>query len=200
MKRTPLSRYKYARAACFLAVSDFARNMLVEAGIPPGKISVVYDGVRVVEPIPFKDRTRNIALDSGDPGKGKAIIQEASRRSGIPVHFSQSLTRDLPEAGLFIYITDLEGLGSAALLAMAHGVPVLASGTGGLSEIVEHGSTGLLTSNDPEAVAAAMKRLNDDRPLAMRLGQRGRAVVEQRFSVTHMVEDTIRAYRRIVAC
>jgi Glycosyl transferases group 1/Glycosyltransferase Family 4 len=200
LKRSPFSRYKYARPDRFLAVSQYVQNVLVEAAIPPGKISIVYDGVRLPERIGVEERIRIIALDSDDPGKGKAIVEEASRLAGIPVHFSHALLQDLPEAALFVYITDLEGLGSAALLAMAYGVPVLASHTGGLPEIVEHEGTGMLTSNDPEAVAASMKRLSEDRALALRLGQRGRAAVERRFTVNHMVEDTIRAYERTVAC
>src|SRR5205814_749675 len=105
LKRTPVSRFKYARPACFLAVSQYVGDVLVEAGIPPGKIAVVYDGVPLPERVSFNDRTRIIALDSGDPRKGKTIIEQASRTSQIPVYFSRSLVRDLREAALFVYIT-----------------------------------------------------------------------------------------------
>ena len=60
---------------------------------------------------------------------------------------------------LFLYITHSEGLGSAVLLAMAAGVPVIASNVGGLPEIVEHERTGLLTENTAQAIANAIRRL-----------------------------------------
>src|SRR5262249_39326417 len=99
----------------------------------------------------------------------------------------------------FVYITDLEGLGSAALLAMAAGVPVVASGVGGLPEIVEDGVNGLLTSNAPAAVANAIQRLLADRALASRLAACARIRVEQKFSIDRMVHDTVQVYERILA-
>lgn len=200
LKRTPFSRFKYNRPAHFLAVSHYVQNVLLNAGIPEHKISVVYDGVPLPLPSSPENRTRVVALRSEHPGKGQAIVEGASHIAGIPVHFSSALQADLPQAWLFVYITELEGLGSAALLAMAHGVPVLASGTGGMPEIVEHRVTGLLTGNDANDIATAIRSLDADRPAASNLGRNGRAAVEQRFTTDHMVENTIRAYKQVLAC
>jgi glycosyltransferase involved in cell wall biosynthesis len=50
-----------------------------------------------------------------------------------------------------------EGLGSSALIAMAHGLPVIASRTGGLAEIIEHERTGwLVQPGSPTALAEAI--------------------------------------------
>lgn len=68
-----------------------------------------------------------------------------------------------------------EPCATVVLEAMACGRPVIASDIGGMPDMVEHDSTGLLvTPNDPEALAIALKRLLDDRGLARRLGQAGR--------------------------
>ncbi len=53
---------------------------------------------------------------------------------------------------------------------MAAGAPVLASRVGGLPEIVDDGVTGLLTSNEPQAIAKQIQRLLADRPLASASG------------------------------
>lgn len=201
VQRNWASRWKYCRAAHFIAVSRYVQRTLMEAGIDPMKITVVYDGVPVPEapPVPSSPRTSVLALDSDDPLKGKNTIQEAANLAGISVLFSKNLPADLPGAALFVYITDLEGLGSAALLAMANSVPVLASRVGGLPEIVEDGITGLLTSNEAREIGAAMKRLMEDRPFASALAARARDRVESEFSIERMVDGTVRVYERVLS-
>ena len=49
-------------------------------------------------------------------------------RLRAPAPPADNLRADLPDAALLVYITRSEGLGSAALLAMAYGVPVVAIG------------------------------------------------------------------------
>src|SRR6185503_3155428 len=41
----PASVWKYRRAAHYIAVSNFVKRMLAEAGVQESKITVVYDGV-----------------------------------------------------------------------------------------------------------------------------------------------------------
>jgi hypothetical protein len=199
VRRGALSQWKYRRPAHYIAVSQFVKRTLVDGGVEPDKISVVYDGVPLDFPAPSEDRSLVVALDSDDPGKGKKIVEQAAKLADVTVHFSKDLARELSRAALFVYITDLEGLGSAALLAMAAGAPVLASRVGGLPEIVEDGVTGLLTANDPIEVAKNMRRLLGDLALAARLAGCARKKVEAQFSIDHMVSDTLRVYERILS-
>jgi len=198
VRRGLASQWKYRRPAHYLAVSQCVKQVLIGAGVEPEKIAVVYDGVPVDCWPKARERTRVLAVDLEDPGKGKKMIEEAAALADIPVHFSNNLIRDLPEAAVFVYITDLEGLGSAVLLAMAAGAPVVASDVGGLREIVEDGVTGLLTPNEPAAIARQISRLMADRPLASRLSARARSRVEKEFTVERMVSETLRVYERIL--
>lgn len=91
-----------------------------------------------------------------------------------------------------------EGLGVAALEAMAAGLPIVASRVGGLPEAVVDGETGLLVPpGDAAALAAALARLAADSALAHVLGRAGRARVEARFSMRAMAEGTLAVYRAI---
>lgn len=199
-KRSRLSRWKYHRAKRYLAVSCLVREILINAGVPPEKIDVVYDGVEIL----FRNASWSaegpiVALGSHDPGKGRDLMESAAALANVPVLYSNDLIRDLQRASMFVYLTKLEGLGSAALLAMSMGVPVIASRVGGLSEVFVGNESGLYVDYDAHEAAAAIRRLRDDPELAERLGQGGRRRVQECFTKEHMIENTSRAYERILA-
>ena len=192
-----LPSWKYARACHYLAVSEYVRRALISGGVPEAKISVVYDGVPVMEP---SAGTRVLALDnSADPQKGAALAIEAARLAGIDLLLSGNLERDLPQAATFVYLTRAEGLGSAALLAMSAAVCVIASRVGGLPEAVRDRETGLLVDNDAPAVAAAIAELARDPDLARRLGQAARRAVIENFTVDRMVRCTMEVYQKVLS-
>ncbi len=194
------SRWKYGRAAHFIAVSEFVRGRLLEAGIEAARISVVRDGVELpAESAPPDDPPRVIAVATSDPMKGSALAREAAGRAGVPIHFAGDLALELPGAFLLVYITREEGLGSGTLLAMAAGVPVVASRVGGLPEIVEDAVNGLLVENTVESIAGAIRRLLDAPGEARRMGLAGRARVAASFTVEIMVEKTLAVYRKVLA-
>jgi hypothetical protein len=190
------SRWKYARAAHYITVSRCVKQTLTDSGIAPELITLVYDGVPVGNPPPKSEgRSGAIALDSTDPGKCKSLIEQAN----IGVRFTKNLAEDLPHAALFVYITESEGLGSAALLAMAAGAAVLASRVGGLPEIIEDGVTGLLTVNNAKSIANGIERLLCDPELATRLAAAARARVEKEFTIERMVNQTVDVYERMLS-
>jgi hypothetical protein len=186
-----VNRWKYRQPVLFLAVSRFVAETLMEAGVPASRIEVVYDGVA---PLPPSSRTGPlIAPASDDPMKGSDLI----RQSGLAVEFTTNLVESLKTARGLLYITRQEGLGSAALLAMSAGVPVVASRVGGLPEIVGHESTGLLTANDPAEIAAAAARLLG--PESDVWAAQGRELVHSRFLASHMAQATLDAYSRVLS-
>jgi hypothetical protein len=194
VKTTPLSRLKYRRARRYLAVSRYVANRLTEAGIANDRIDVVYDGVSLDRSPAFMPDGPIVALASTDPEKGRDLVDQAARLCNARVLFSSDLVTDLPKASLFLYITRAEGLGSAALLAMSYGVPVIASRVGGLPEIVNDGETGRLTSNEPLLIAEAIMQLSSNRTLASHLAQAAYLNVVNHFTLSHMVEGTLRSY------
>jgi glycosyltransferase involved in cell wall biosynthesis len=175
------SRRKYGRADRYIAVSQFVASMLVASGVPAAKVDVVYDGVPLL-PLAFR-RDRVITLAA----KGGALV------SG----FDQSinLEHDLATAAAFVYISDCEGLGSAILLAMSAGVPVIASNIGGIPEIITDGEDGVLVANTPEAIQAAIRLVREN---VRQFGARARLKVEQSFTEGRMVDETLKVYRKLL--
>lgn len=192
------SRWKYRRANRYAAVSQFVKHIMMEGGVPEEKIAVVYDGVPIPAIAPGGDTV--VAPATGDPRKGTALALEATRRAGVDLLLSRDLEADLSRAGLFLYLTHSEGLGSAILMAMAAGVPVIASNVGGIPEIVRHGENGWLAENEAEPVAAAIRELLADRPLSRSLAAGGRQTVAERFSLDRMIHNTLDLYRQVLAC
>jgi hypothetical protein len=187
VRRSIASRWKYGRAALYLAVSKFVASSLEASGVAKNRIRLVYDGV----PIP-PDPARP------QPGRVIALANKPVEIPGINVHLASNLWQELSTAAVFVYKSESEPLGSAALVAMASGVPVVASGTGGLPEIVEHERTGLLVNNGD--FASAVRRLLDDPRLAAELGRAGREHVQRGFSADQMTENTMRVYHEVVTC
>ena len=114
--------------------------------------------------------------------------------------FREDIPRILSSLDLFVLSSYLEGLGSSLLDAMACRLPVVATRTGGIPEVVAHGKTGLLVPpRSPSALAKAILKLYEDRDLASRLGQKGYEVVRQKFSAEAMAEKIINLYERMAA-
>jgi D-inositol-3-phosphate glycosyltransferase len=98
-----------------------------------------------------------------------------------------------------------ESFGLVALEASACGVPVVASGVGGLLTLVDHGESGFLVpGREPEVFARHVAAILDDPELAARLGARG-AARSRRYTWSLAAARLRRAYadltaRELVAC
>jgi hypothetical protein len=200
VKRNPLSRWKYSRAGHYLAISGFVRQTLVDARVPEAKISVVTDATPLAPNTARPEHFRLLAIDFDDPRKGTNLAREAAQLAGLTLALTRNLETDMPDASAFLYLTHSEGLGSAILMAMAHGVPVIASRVGGIPEIVIDGETGLLVENHPAEVAAAITRVQGDPLFAARLGRNARRTIEAGFTPRHMADKTIRVYEQVLKC
>jgi hypothetical protein len=186
-----LSRWKYDRATHYMAVSEIVKSVLITGGVPARKISVVYDGVPI---LPQSTGSKVLALE-----KENTLATEAAALAGIPLQIAANLESDLLHAGVFVYISHSEGLGSGVLMAMSAGVAVIASRVGGLPELVEHRRNGLLVENTPPSIAAALRLLAGNPEFARQLGDAARRTVRERFTVEHMVSHTMENYRKVLA-
>lgn len=85
-----------------------------------------------------------------------------------------------------------EAFGWTIAEAMATGCPVIASGTGGIPELIGDGDAGLLvTPGDPEELAAALGRLLSSPELRQKLAGAARLRVEQRFNLTRCAAEHV---------
>jgi glycosyltransferase involved in cell wall biosynthesis len=100
---------------------------------------------------------------------------------------------------VFVFPSDSETLGFAAIEAMAAGVPVVAADAGGIPHIVQAERTGLLVpAGDADATARAILRLLEDPALRAGLAHNGRQEAE-RWSWMAATEALVERYRQAIA-
>ncbi len=92
-----------------------------------------------------------------------------------------------------------EGFGVAALEALAVGVPVIASNSGGVSEIVDQNQSGFLVNPaNIDELAEAMAKLIADEELRRRFGEHGRARVAERYDWKKNLDDMEAVYNSLL--
>lgn len=101
----------------------------------------------------------------------------------------------LSRVSVFCLPSYREGLPKSLLEAAACGLPLVTTDTSGCKEVVRDGENGLLVPvGDPDALAAAIKRLLNDPELSLRLAAQARADVVENFSFDRIAEQQISLY------
>ncbi|BCW67108.1 glycogen synthase [Arthrobacter sp. NicSoilB4] len=146
------------------------------------------------------------------------LIEELQTQRGGVILVERMLPRNeliqvLSHATAFACPSIYEPLGIVNLEAMACGAAVVASATGGIPEVVQHGETGLLvdieqvtdgtgTPLDPEKFvtefAAALTEVVSDPERAREMGRAGRRRAEEHFSWESITETTLEVYRSVL--
>jgi colanic acid/amylovoran biosynthesis glycosyltransferase len=92
-----------------------------------------------------------------------------------------------------------EGIPVALVEAMAHGVPVVASDIGGVSELLGRGAGMLVAPADEHALANVLCKLAADIELRRSLALVGRRRVEEEFSITSVADRLVELFQGAAA-
>lgn len=105
----------------------------------------------------------------------------------------------LAETDVFAFPTELDTFGYAAIEAMAAGVPVVATRTGGVPEVVADGVTGLLVDpGDGDQLREALQRLLRNPGERLAMGEAGRVRAETRFDARVTTAQLVEVLREAV--
>lgn len=105
----------------------------------------------------------------------------------------------LKSCDIFCLLSRSEGLSNALLEAMACGLPCVATAVGGNPEVVVPDQTGFLVeSENADAAATRILALLRDPVLRRRMGDNGRELVRQHFTVEEMVHRVAELYRELL--
>lgn len=147
-----------------------------------------------------RDRVPAVLVMIGD-GPDRGAAEEDARRLGVHQHVRflgriDAVAPLLAVADVYFLTTDRESFGLSALEAQASGVPVVAAGVGGITEVVEDGVTGVLRPvGDIDAFSAAIAGLLTDRARWDRLSAAAVARARAKFNI----DDVVSRYEALYA-
>jgi glycosyltransferase involved in cell wall biosynthesis len=136
-------------------------------------------------------------------GECRAALERQRAELGLERHvhllgFREDALALVPQFTVFALASYLEGLCTSLIDAQRLGVPVVASRTGGIPDVIEDGVNGrLVPPRDPEALAAAILEALAD-PARRASWAAAGLVTAPRFSADHMVEGTLEVYRAVL--
>jgi len=141
----------------------------------------------------------------GDGPERKALERKAERIGvGDRVRFlgffaHERLPAALAHADVLVLPSVYEELGTVLLEAMWAGLPIVASRTGGIPDVIEDGVNGLLVPpGEPEALARAIDRVLADRGLAYRLSEGAQARAKD-YDWEVLAGRVLQVYRGVTA-
>lgn len=164
-------------------------------------IKRVTDVVRIFERV--QRELPAVLLMIGD-GPERAAAQALARRAGLAARvrflgMQDNIENIVRLADVFLLPSELESFGLSALEAMAGGLPVIGSDTGGLPEVVAHWETGfLLPVGDVEGMAARTLELLRDDAGRRSMGQAGRRRAGALFGAERVVSHYESYYERVL--
>jgi glycosyltransferase involved in cell wall biosynthesis len=117
------------------------------------------------------------------------------------VHFAGTQETVIPfYSAMDVYMISslYEGLPVALLEAMAMRLPVVTTPAGGIPEVITDGHTGFIVNfHDLRMLAEKAKVLIENQSLRRTIGDRGRRVIEERFSIRNMIRELEAIYMQI---
>jgi L-malate glycosyltransferase len=125
-------------------------------------------------------------------GPELASLQSRTVDQGVAHAFTfvgheEDVAARLKASDIFVLPSRSEAFPNAVLEAMSAGLPIVASGVGGILELIDDHRTGLLVPpGDPHALARGICRLMADQPLGVRLGEAAALEVRGRYSFDRM--------------
>ena len=146
----------------------------------------------------------NIKLDIvGDGPYKKELVAEIKRSKLEKVvkfdGFVEDIREHLTKFDVYIQPSLSESFGLAIVEAMSVGLPVIATNTGGIPEVVVEGKTGLLVEPaNPEALSEAILKILRDPEKSKIMGETGRKLAADKFDIEKMVKKLERLYEETI--
>jgi glycosyltransferase involved in cell wall biosynthesis len=158
----------------------------------------------LIRAMALHDRNR-FELEIVGGGPDEQVLRDLVQRLGLQevVRFAGVLDREAVaqryrEADLFTLPSSAEAFGNVFAEALASGLPIVGSNIGGIPDLVEHGSNGLLVrSSDVRGLADAIGYLAEDPDLRADMSRRNRAKAEATLQWPRVTDRYLSIYHSL---
>ena len=149
-------------------------------------------------------KKRGVDLDFFIAGDGEQLdmCRERIEREDLPVTilgWQSDIERVLSSADIVVLTSDNEGTPLSLIQAGMAGLPVVTTNVGSVPEVVLDGSTGIVTGLDVQEIAAALKKLVNDKVLRSNLGAAAQEFTLSNFGVKRLVHDHEELYKKLLS-
>jgi len=215
--------FEYQKTPETKALTDYGIDPFNPYVLFVGRITRQKGVTHLVDAICHLPRETQVVLCAGAPdtldiaAEMRQKVENARRDHPHIIWIEKMVTKQeaiqlYSNARVFCCPSVYEPFGIVNLEAMACRVPVVASATGGIKEVVVEGETGYLVpfEQDPvtsfpvepekfaQDLAAGINRLLEDPDKCRRFGDAGRRRVEEIFSWKAIAQQTIRLYEKLI--
>jgi glycosyltransferase involved in cell wall biosynthesis len=159
---------------------------------------------RLISALPYVERAR-LVIAGNDEENLTPRLTELAARLGVAdrVEFLgrvDGAAKDelLARATVFALTSMSENFGNAVVEAMAAETPILLTAEVGLSEEVRRARAGVVVPVQPREIGSAIRKLLEDPEERRAMGERGRHVVETRFTWPRVAEEMEAQYARLL--
>ena len=138
----------------------------------------------------------------GEGAYKKALVREVGRRKMEKfvkfAGFQTDIEKSLAKLDLYVQPSISESFGLAIVQAMSVGLPVVATRTGGIPEVVTEGKSGLLVkAGSHKELSKAIITVLRDRTMARKMGEFARRESVTRFNLKDMIEEVEKLYEEM---
>ncbi len=134
------------------------------------------------------------------PGVEKLVDNLGLRGNVILTGFRSDIPNLMRCSDIGVLCSETESAPLTLLEGMSTGLPMVATEVGGVLEIIDEGSNGLLVpSKQPEKLAQAILRLYRDPKLRTKLGENARKTVLERYTAEKVVNQYIETFEAVSA-
>lgn len=206
------------RARKIITPSQYLESVVRKWGIFAEKIEVIYNTVPKPEEFPKKDEARRklgikeneiILLSAGRqvPWKGYSMLHDLSpeitkqypnSRFVIGTFPKQEFDLWLRASDIFLFNTGYEGFSHQLLEAMAHGLAIISTSSGGNAEILEADKNAIVRKyNDKEAWSKAIIHLISNEKLRKNIAINAK-LSAQKFLDKDMIGETLKVLEEVI--
>lgn len=162
-----------------------------------GERKGVYDLLKVASKVP---NIKIIIAGDGETEKARSIVKEQNLENVTILNWIDEKEREeyLNKVDMYILPSYDEGLPMSVLEAMSYSLPVITTNVGGIPELIEDGTNGILINpGDREALEKAILKISNDEKFRKQLGKNAYNTINKKFNLNKYLEKLNEIYLQI---